>query len=173
MAPARAGQKVADRVRVRQDSRMPIRDMHVEPFLQLADVTDHSVLLAWGAFWFYRSDGQWQIVDDGRLPDVAEGRRRCIGASAEPYGDAVVEVLDARGRVVADAGTRDRSWTWVDGLDPDTEYRYRVRVGGADWASGERWDWVPDPRGGYDLMPAGREYDARSGRIPPPTSTQR
>ena len=113
-----------------------------------------STLVAWGAFWFERSgrDDPWRIVDDDRLPEVAAGRRGCIGASAEPYGDTVVEALDATGGVVARAHTAERAWAWLDGLSPDTAYRYRIVVDGSEWAAGERWDWVPSDRGGYDLV---------------------
>ena len=136
---------------------------HVEPFVHLVDVTPDRALVAWGAFWFQRPgpDEAWGIVDDARLPDVADGRRGCIGASAEPYGDAVVEAVDGAGRVVATARTSERSWAWLEGLSPDTEYAYRVVVDGEVWAAGERWDWVPSDRGGYDLQPAGRHYDLR------------
>ena len=34
---------------------------------------------------------------------------------------------------------------WVGGLQPDTDYRYRVSVDGADWVAGERWDTMPSP----------------------------
>lgn len=144
--------------------------VHVEPFLHLVDVTGDRALIAWGAFWFVRtSDGHgWRIVDDQRLAGVAGGRRRCIGAGAEPYGDAQVEVLDAAGDVVARAATADRCWVWVEGLAPDTEYRYRVLIDGREWGAGERWDWVPDVAGGYSLQPAGRTYDLRFRTAPDP-----
>ena len=143
---------------------------HVEPFAHLVDVTPTRALVAWGAFWFERPDPgtAWRIVDDGRLPEVADGRHGCIGASAEPYGDAVVEAVDAAGRVVATAGTAERAWAWLEGLEPDTAYAYRVVVDGQAWAAGERWDWVPSDRGGYDLQPAGRHYDLRLRTAPDP-----
>ena len=149
---------------------MATPDTHVEPFIQLVDVTPTRALVAWGAFVFERSDpsAQWQIVDDERLPDVADGRRGCIGASAEPYGDTVVEALDADGRVVASTRTADRTWAWLEDLRPDTEHTYRVLVDGQEWAAGERWDWVPADRGGYDLQPAGRGYDLRFRTAPAP-----
>jgi hypothetical protein len=145
-------------------------DLHLEPFLHLVDVTHDRALIAWGAFWFERGgeDPRWRIVDDERLPDVADGRRGCIGAGAEPYGDAVVEVLDADGAAVAGSRTADRSWAWVEGLEPDTEYRYRVLVDGREWGAGERWDWAPDDAGGYALRPAGRRYDLRLRTAPDP-----
>jgi hypothetical protein len=44
----------------------------------------------------------------------------------------------------------------VEGLKPETDYRYRVEVDGEERAAGELWDWVPSERGGYNLAPAGR-----------------
>ncbi len=145
--------------------------VHREPFVQLVDLSHDCALVAWGAFWFSRADdsARWPVVDDEQLPQVA-GRRTCIGSSAEPFGDARVEVLDADGTLVASAATSDRTWVWVSGLEPDTEYRYRVLVDGREWATGERWDWVPSRRGGYDLAPAGRLYDLRFRTWPDPAA---
>ena len=137
-------------------------EVRCEEFVHLVDLSHDRVLIAWGAFWFQREDPRlrWEIVDDDQLPQVA-GRRTCIGSSAEPYGDAVVEVLDRHGNVVATESTAKRTWVWVEGLTPDTDYRYRIRVDDKEWAAGERWDSVPSQRGGYDLAPAGARYDLR------------
>ena len=142
-------------------------ETHREPFVHLVDVTPDSALVAWGAFWFQRPSphSQWRVVDDERLPEVA-GRAHPIGAGAEPYGDAVVEVLDDDGAVVSSARTSEQSWVVVPGLRPDTRYRYRVVVDGEEWGAGERWDWAPADRGGYDLVPAGRRYDLRLRTAP-------
>ena len=143
--------------------------LHLEPFIHLVDVAHDRALIAWGAFAF-RWDGRnerWEIVDDSELPERC-GRRTCIGHSAEPFGTGVVEVLDGDGDVVARARTSDRTWVWVDGLSPETEYHYRVLVDGEEWAAGERWDWVESERGGYDLAPAGRSYDLRFRTWPHP-----
>ncbi len=147
---------------------MPV-ETHVEPFIHLVDVTSDTVLIAWGAFWFQRRTPleQWRLVETERMEEVA-GRTSLIGHEAEPYGDALVEVLDDDGAVVAAAGTAERSWVQVEGLRPDTPYRYRVLLDGEEWAAGERWDWAPAPRGGYDLAPAGRSYDLRFRTWPPP-----
>ena len=146
---------------------MPL-ETHMEPFVHLVDVTSDSALVAWGAFWFQRAsaDEQWRVVPTDRLPEVA-GRRRLIGQSAEPYGDALVEVLDGSGAVVASARTDERAWVHVQGLEPSTTYTYRVVIDGEPWAEGERWDWLPAPRGGYDLLPGGRSYELTLRTFPP------
>lgn len=148
---------------------MPTPGVHREPFVHLVDLTHERALIAWGAFFFEQQQpgGRWEIVDDERLPRVA-GRHTCIGAGAEPWGRAEVLVLGADGDLVARATTEASSWAWVDGLEPDTEYRYRVVVDGADWADGELWDWVPSGRGGNDLAPSGRRYDLRFRTWPHP-----
>ena len=46
-----------------------------------------------------------------------------------------------RGKTVACAKTEVANHCWVSGLQPDTEYTYKVFVKGQEWASGERWDW--------------------------------
>lgn len=133
--------------------------IHREEFVHLVDLSHDRALIAWGAFWFRRDEaaGRWEILDDSELHD-AVGRRTSIGHDAEPFGDALVEVLGAGGDVVAEARTSDRSWTWVEGLEPDTAYAYRITVDGDAWAAGQRWDWVPCASGGYDLAP-GSTYD--------------
>ena len=144
-------------------------DLHREPFIHLADVSHDRALIAWGAFFFTRdgTDGTWMIVDDEDLPSIA-GRSTCIGTAAEPFGDATVRVRGEAGNVVAKASTAERTWAWVDGLEPDTNYTYEVDIDGHAWAAGERWDWVPSAHGGYDLAPGGRSYDLRFRTWPHP-----
>jgi tartrate-resistant acid phosphatase type 5 len=144
-------------------------ELHSEPFVHLVDLSHDRVLIAWGSFWFRRNERnrRWDVVDDQQLYDVA-ARRTCIGSSAEPFGAARVEVFDTDGTVVAESSTSDRSWVWVEGLQPDTDYGYRVLVDGADWAAGERWDCLPASHGGYDLAPSGSSYDLRFRTWPAP-----
>ena len=144
-------------------------ETHVEPFVHLVDVGCDSALIAWSAFWFERDSpaDRWRVVGHDRVEQVA-GRRHLIGHAAEPYGDAVVEVLDDGGDVVASARTSERSWVQVEGLQPATSFSYRVVVDGREWAAGERWDWAPADRGGYDLIPASRSYDRRFQTSPSP-----
>jgi hypothetical protein len=143
--------------------------VHSEPFVHLVDLSSDRALIAWGAFFFTRSspNKRWEIVDDQQLPDVV-GRRTCIGSGAEPFGTATVQVFDTDGDVVAEQTTDERTWVWILGLSPDTEYRYGVSIDGAEWAAGERWDYVPAERGGYDLTPAGRSYDLHFRTWPHP-----
>jgi tartrate-resistant acid phosphatase type 5 len=143
-------------------------DVHFEPFLHLADLGEEHALIAWGGFYFRRGDssyGEWRVVDDEELAEVAgRSRSSTIGASSEPFGRAVVEV-EHDGHVVATAETSERNNVWVRGLEPDTEYRYRVLVDDRPWAEGERWDWDTD-RG--TLLPAGRRYENRFRTFPAP-----
>lgn len=143
-------------------------DLHFEPFVRLASLGEDRALVAWGGFWFRPApDGiGHRIVEDADLPAAGRDRRESIGLRSAPYGDAVVDVLDDRGRVVRRAGTADVNHTWVDGLDPATEYTYRVHVDGRPWAEGERWSWnrVDGRRG--ELRPAGRGYDLRFTTFP-------
>jgi hypothetical protein len=144
-------------------------EVHREPFVHLVDVAHDRALVAWGAFWFTRqtADERWQIVDDEQLTRVA-GRHTSIGSSAEPFGESTVQLLDDSGAVLREVTTTDRTWVWLDDLEPDTEYAYRIVVDGEEWAAGELWDWVPVPAGGFDLTPAGRRYDLRFRTWPPP-----
>ncbi|HEX6248165.1 MAG TPA: metallophosphoesterase [Nocardioidaceae bacterium] len=145
-------------------------EVHEEPFVHLVDLSHDRVLISWGAFCFTRNspDHRWEIVDDEHLYENV-GRRTSIGSNAEPFGAATVEVFDlADGTTVATASTDQRTWVRVAGLEPEREYGYRVLVDGQEWAAGERWDWVPSARGGYDLAPAGRGYDLRFRTWPAP-----
>ncbi len=147
---------------------MSSAEIHREPFIHLVDLAWDRVLIAWGAFYFERTkQDRWEIIDDEQLASRV-GRHTCIGASAEPFGRTTVQVLAADGTVAAEAATDERAWVWVQGLEPDTDYRYRVVVDGVEWAAAELWDWVPRERGGYDLAPAGRRYDLRFRTWPHP-----
>ena len=142
-------------------------DRTFEPFVHLVDVTDSAALVAWGGFFLVQEPEGWRVVDDEEI----EPERRpsgTIGARSAPYGEATVEVLDDAGRVVASASTTERNHVWVEGLEPDTSYRYRVVVDGEPWAEGERRDWVLEP-GGQPGAPrnVGRRYDLRLRTHPP------
>ncbi len=145
---------------------------HQEPFIHLVDLSHDRALIAWGAFYFVKQsdDRPWTIVDDEQLPDLT-GRRTCIGASAEPFGNALVEVLDSDGHVVSRGETSTQCWLWLDGLTPDTAYTYRVVIDGQAWAGGETRDWIAAERGGYDLRRSGRQYDLSFRTWPDPDAS--
>lgn len=147
----------------------PDDERFFEPFVYLVDVTDTSALVAWGGFFLGRTSDGWGVVDDEDLP---EGKRRhggTIGARSAPYGQAVVEVVDRRGTVVCSEEVADRNNVWLEGLEPDTVYRYRVQVDGEPWAEGERRDWAV-ARAGRVAGPerAGRIYDMTLHTHPAP-----
>ena len=129
-------------------------EFHSEPFLHLAGLTHKSVLIAWGAFYFRirGSDTNFKLVDDGDLKHIFPPRRQTIGANSEPYGRALVEVFDKHQRLVSSASTQLQNHCWVGGLEPDTEYSYRVTVNDEEWASGERRDWVSGGKKGLRLL---------------------
>lgn len=111
-------------------------EIHFEPFLHLVDVGHDRALVAWGGFWFRRAHpaGRWRVLADSELAEVDPGRTGSMGANAQPYGAAVVEVSDAESRVVATARTTDATSVWVTGLAPDIRYlprdRQRAPLGG-------------------------------------------
>jgi tartrate-resistant acid phosphatase type 5 len=132
-------------------------EFHAEPYIYLPSVSHKSALIAWGAFYFRtNSRGKWKIVDDDDLRYVHPPRKDSIGAKSAPYGPARVEVYDASGRTVSCAKTEVANHCWLAGLEPDTEYTYKVFVKGQEWASGERWDWSPRDKA---LVQQGGEYD--------------
>ena len=140
-------------------------EVHFEPFLHLVDVGAEEALIAWGGFYFRRGDspyGEWRIVDDEELREVAGTRTGTIGLSSEPYGEAVVEV-EREGEIVARVETATNNYAWIRDLEPATEYRYRVRVDGEPWAEGELRDWDLEQRA---LVPSGRRYENRFRTFP-------
>jgi tartrate-resistant acid phosphatase type 5 len=141
-------------------------EFHSEPYIYLPAVSHKSVLVAWGAFYFRTNrQGKWKVVDDDELKYVHPPRKDSIGAQSAPYGPARVEVYDAAGKTVACAKTEVANHCWVAGLQPDTEYTYKVFVKGEEWASGERWDWSPDEKA---LVQSGGVYDNRFRTNPDP-----
>jgi hypothetical protein len=145
---------------------VPRFEAHFEEFLHLAGLGHDEALIAWGGFWFRRGDspyGEWRIVDDEELAHVAPApRTETIGAGAEPFGHAVVEV-ERDGVVVARAETAERNHVRVTGLEADTAYRYRVLVDGRAWGEGELLDWDVEAA---TLAPAGGRYDNRFRTFP-------
>ena len=134
-------------------------EFHSEPYIYLPAVSHKSALIAWGAFYFRtNSKGHWKIIDDAELKYVHPPRKDSIGAKSAPYGPARVEVYDRAGAMVSVAKTETCNHVWVTGLATDTEYTYKVFVKGAEWATGERWDWSAEHRA---LVQNGGRYDNR------------
>ena len=132
-------------------------EFHAEPYLHLAGVTPTSALIAWGAFYFKtRSHHEWKLVEDRDLRFVHPPRRESIGARSAPYGAARVNVFTMDGTLAATASTETTNFCWVNGLTPDTRYRYEVTVNDETWAKGERWDWAPGETQG--LVQRGGRY---------------
>ena len=133
--------------------------LHFEPFVHLVDVTERSALVAWGGFYLRQGDDGWLVVDDDELPD---GRTSggTIGVESAPYGQATVDVFDD-GRLVASASTVERNHVWVEGLEPDHEYRYRVDGGRCRMGWSVRDGIGSSARAGGGLAPSGRRYDQR------------
>ena len=127
--------------------------LHFEPYVHLAGLGRDRALISWGGFFFRREGDDLRLVDDEAL----QGRTESIGERSEPYGRADVELRDEAGRVVARVETTTANHVWVEGLEPDTHYRYDIRVDGRRWIEGERYDWIRDG-GRASLRPSGREY---------------
>jgi tartrate-resistant acid phosphatase type 5 len=149
-----------------------MRGNHFEQFVHLADLTHEHALIAWGGFFFDppSRDAGARIVEDDEVSEVVGqgGRDETIGAASPPFGRAEVEVLDAAtDEIVATATTSDRNHVWVAGLDPDTEYRYRVHVDGTPWGEKATYDWVHED-GRADLVRTDRAYDLRFRTFPAP-----
>ena len=134
-----------------------MRVHHEERFLNVAGLTHKSVLIAWGSFFFRirESNQEFHLVDDDDLQQESRRRTGSIGAASLPYGNAVVEVLDNSGRVVSSSITNAYNHCWVTGLEPDTEYSYRVTVGNKEWGAGQLLDWTQRD-GRMGLFPGGR-----------------
>ena len=76
-------------------------EFHAEPYLHLAELTDTTALITWGAFYFKtRTKGEWKLVEDHDLRYVHPPRRESIGARSDPYGPARVNVYDLQGGLV-------------------------------------------------------------------------
>ena len=146
-----------------------------EQFVHLADVTHDQALVAWGAFYFSDDDEDgvgWRIVRDDQLAGRGAGARSgSIGQTSAPYGSAEVEVrtLDDD-EVVARAATDAANHVWVEGLQPDSAYRYRVLVDGEPWAEGPLRAWRVGGDG-PDLVETDRVYDMRFRTHPAPDTS--
>jgi len=149
---------------------------HFEPYLYLPELTDTSVMIAWGGFFFWTSgehpvEGEnFKLIDDEALRMINPPRRSSIGASSEPYDrsreGALVEVFEATsGRLVRSVRAPGTNHAIVTGLTPDTEYTYRVITNGRiDWAAGTLRDWIVED--GFQGLRHAGEYDRRFRTFP-------
>src|SRR5262245_33202561 len=119
-------------------------DHYEEEYVYLADLTDTAALISWGRFFFAAT---MELVRDKKLHllDGQHGRHTSIGANCEPYGDVDVEVL-LGGAVVQTTRVVNDTFAWITGLNPDTEYTYRVI---AD-PTGARRVWADGALHSYD-----------------------
>jgi tartrate-resistant acid phosphatase type 5 len=141
-------------------------DHYEEEYVYLADLTDTAALVSWGKFFFAST---MELVADRKLHllDGQHGRHTSIGANCEPYGPVDVEVRDASGAVVRTARVVADTFVWIDGLQPDTEYNYRV-IADPDgarrpWADGELWDYNPSIK---EITKTRRRYSCRFRTFP-------
>ncbi len=75
--------------------------------------------------------------------------------------------MDAAGAVVAFGETTTANHCFVNGLEADTVYTYRVVVNGEEWAAGPRRDWS-FAEGRKGMVETGRTYDNRFRTNPHP-----
>jgi len=142
-------------------------EYHAEPYIYLPVVSHKSVLVAWGAFYFrIKSGGEMKLVDEDDLKHIHPPRKDTIGARSAPYGPARIEVQDADGTTVAVARTDGTNHCWVTGLQPDTDYSYKVIVKEEEWAEGVRWDWSPAKK----ALVRGGHYENRFRTNPDPAA---
>ncbi|MFY9574779.1 MAG: metallophosphoesterase, partial [Blastocatellia bacterium] len=146
---------------------------HVEEeYVYVADVTNESVLISWGKFFF---NSKWKLVHDKDLHlfEGHHGRHSSIGERCDSYGTATVRVFDDKGKEHQPSTTTDKSYAWIKGLDADREYTYRIVVPDG---TGTR-DWGSDPWYRYDkehkeLLPTTRTYDCRFRTFPAPDADE-
>src|SRR5215510_949204 len=128
--------------------------VHREPYITLAGLTEDRALIAWGAFFFdvngQEIDGRFKLIEDKDLKFVNPPRATSIGESSSDYGPAKVLVWEKDGdpgqpievEVPSNSPNTKVNHVWVEGLKPNTTYRYRVFVKNEPWAEEERRDWV-------------------------------
>lgn len=146
-----------------------VNDHFEEEYIYLADLTHNAALISWGKFFF---DQKMELIKDKKLRNFQglEDRRTCIGESSQSYGAVNVEVLDAAGNIVVQHANEGLNYRWMKGLEPDTEYTYRVRV----QRDGETYFWGDGPLSAYSdregtvlvVTDTGRRYDCRFRTFP-------
>ena len=140
---------------------MSRRNLHFEPYVHLAGLLHDAALISWGGFFFEHRGDDYRLLDDEELDERTES----IGERSEPYGSAEVVVRDEAGRIVGQASATTCNHVWIDGLAPETDYSYEIRVDGRPWLDGPRFDWVK--KDGHGTMrAAGRQYRCRFRTYP-------
>lgn len=144
-----------------------LSDHYEEEYLYLADVTHDAALIAWGKFFF---NPKMKLIKDKKIHmlEGEHGRHTSIGANCESYGRVAVEVLSTAGDVVRRVAT-DKTYAWVNGLDPDTEYTYRVlapeAIGTRQWGEGKLHSYDEEIE---ELVQTDRTYACRFRTFPDP-----
>ena len=128
--------------------------VHRGPYITLAGLTEDRALIAWGAFFFdvngQEIDGRFKLIEDKDLKFVNPPRATSIGESSSDYGPAKVLVWEKDGdpgqpievEVPSNSPNTKVNHVWVEGLKPNTTYRYRIFIKNEPWAEEERRDWV-------------------------------
>ena len=150
-------------------------NLHFEPYVHLAGLGYHRALISWGGFFFRLAangsqagdGGEYVLMDDEELEVSPLPRTESIGEKSEPYGRARVRVFNDDGSVAAEVETTDVNHAWVEGLRPDTHYRYEIEVDGRNWLAGDRYDWRHDG-GRTRLRRSGRHYRCEFRTHPAP-----
>lgn len=140
--------------------------IHREEYLYLADLTDRSALIAWGAFYFKLEgnpeDGKWELIDDDDLDDFKTSRTNLIGASSTPYAAnntaAEVELTEKGTDNTQKKSIAGANHAVFTGLKPNTTYVYSVIVNGQRWAAGPLRDWELEGDKGF-MRPSKFSYE--------------
>src|SRR5262249_46714985 len=147
--------------RIERKLMRELSDHFEEDYLYVADLTHDAALISWGKFFF---NSRMELVKDKKIHmlDGLHGRHTSVGANCESYGQVVVEVLDNAGAVVRSLET-DKTYAWVTGLAPDTEYTYRVRIPGTGavarlWGEGKLYRYDKSVKEAFETE---KEYACR------------
>ena len=125
--------------------------IHFEPYLYLPALTHDAAIVAWGGFYFEveTDDGEeeWELFEDEKIPGRDPARPGSIGLQSKLCGPAAeVEVVNTQSGELRTIAVEGENHAEIRGLQPDTEYRYRVTVldqngSRIEWASGPLHNW--------------------------------
>jgi tartrate-resistant acid phosphatase type 5 len=115
-----------------------------EPYIYVAGLSDTSALIAWGKFFFNEKN---QLVDDDSLVMMMERRRSSIGEGSESYGEhAVLTVTNTKTGKVERHRSRKKNYCWIEGLSPDTEYHYELKIDDEPWPITDLYYYVKNKK---------------------------